>query len=211
MTQTNEALVIGIAGGTGSGKTTIANNILARVGISNVAFLAHDNYYRNLDDLPRLKRDLANFDHPDALDNELFIEHVRTLKLGQPVEIPHYDFATHTRLESTTTVQPLPVLLVEGIMLLAIPELRDLLDVKIFVDADPDVRFIRRLERDISERGRTVDSVIEQYMATVRPGHEAFVEPSKRYADVIVPEGGYNIVAIEMLVARIQGLLPVAS
>jgi uridine kinase len=200
-------LVIGIAGGTGSGKTTVANVILSRVGADRIALLAHDSYYRDLQDLPRSQRDLINFDHPDSLETDLMVRQLEALRRWEAVEVPVYDFTRHTRTQETQHLEPQPVILVEGILVFAEPALRRLFDVKIFVDTDADIRFIRRLERDIAERGRTVDSVIQQYQTTVRPMHLEFVEPSKRYADVIVPEGGWNTVAMDMMVARIQTLL----
>jgi uridine kinase len=203
--------VIAIAGGSGSGKTTLARIILQRTGPDRVAYLAHDAYYKDLSDLPPNQRLTVNFDHPDSLDTELMIEQIRTLKCGQPIELPVYDFKAHTRTKETRLVQPKPVILVEGILIFAEAALRELFDVKIFVDTDADLRFIRRLERDISERGRTTESVIRQYLATVRPMHLDFVEPSKRYADVIVPEGGLNTVAMDMIVARLESLLSVNS
>lgn len=199
-------LVIGIAGGSGSGKTTVANVILRRVGATHIAYLPHDAYYRDLRDLPENERAQVNFDHPNSLETSLLIEHICRLKNWQPVQIPVYDFKHHQRTEETITVLPQPVILVEGILIFAEPELRRLFDVKIFVDTDADLRFIRRLQRDIVERGRTPESVIEQYLKTVRPMHLEFVEISKRYADVIIPEGGYNTVALDMVVARIQAL-----
>ncbi len=200
-------LIIGIAGGTGSGKTTVANVILHRVGAENIALLPHDAYYKDLKDLPRPQRDLVNFDHPDSLETELLVQHLRDLRQWHPVEIPVYDFTTHTRTSRTLRVDPQPVILVEGILIFAEAALREMFDVKIFVDTAPDIRFIRRLQRDIVERGRTVDSVIHQYETTVRPMHLEFVEPSKRHADVIIPEGGLNTVAMDMVVARIESLL----
>jgi uridine kinase len=200
-------LVIGIAGGSGSGKTTVAHIIIERVGSNNIAFLQHDAYYKDLSDLPPNQRVLINFDHPDSLDNELLIEHIDRLKNYQPIELPVYDFKNHTRTSKTVRIDPQPLILVEGILIFAEPRLRPLFDVKIFVDTDPDIRFIRRLERDIVERGRTTESVIQQYLRTVRPMHLDFVEPSKRYADVIIPEGGRNTVAVDMVVARLEMLL----
>ena len=200
-------LVIGIAGGSGSGKTTVAQVILQRVGPDRISFLQHDAYYKDLSGLPPVQRAEANFDHPNSLESELLIQHIKQLKDGQPVEVPIYDFSTHSRTERTYTVQARSVILVEGILLFAEPALRELFDVKIFVDTDSDLRFIRRLQRDISERGRTTDTVIHQYMTTVRPMHLEFVEPSKRYADVIIPEGGFNAAALDMVVARIEALL----
>lgn len=200
-------LVIGIAGGSGSGKTTVAQIILQRVGPDRIAFLQHDAYYKDLSGLPPAQRAEVNFDHPNSLETELLIRHIEQLKNGQPVEVPIYDFATHSRTNRTYTVQPRPVILVEGILIFVEKALRDLCDVKIFVDTDSDIRFIRRLQRDIAERGRTVESVIKQYLSTVRPMHLEFVEPSKRYADVIIPEGGHNTAALDMVVARIEALL----
>jgi uridine kinase len=200
-------IVIGIAGGTGSGKTTVAEVILQRVGADRIAFLPHDAYYRDLEDLPRAQRDLINFDHPDSLETELLVRHLQALRRWEAVEVPIYDFTRHTRTPDTRHVQPQPVILTEGILVFAEAELRKLFDVKIFVDTDADIRFIRRLQRDIEERGRTAASVIHQYHTTVRPMHLEFVEPSKRYADVIIPEGGLNTVAMDMVVARLQSLL----
>ena len=200
-------IILGIAGGTGSGKTTVANVILDRVGAGRIVLLAHDAYYRDLRDLPRAQRDIINFDHPDSLETELLVHHLEALRRGEPVEVPIYDFTTHARTNLTRHVEPQLVILVEGILVFAERGLRELFDVKIFVDTDPDVRFIRRLQRDLEERGRTVASVIQQYQMTVRPMHLEFVEPSKRYADVIIPEGGLNTVAMDMVVARIRTLL----
>jgi uridine kinase len=202
-----DPLVIGIAGGSGSGKTTVAQVILQRVGRDRIAFLQHDSYYKDLSGLPPTQRADVNFDHPDSLETELLIEHIASLRDGKPVEVPIYDFSSDRRTGKTFTVNPCRVILVEGILLFTEPELRKMFDVKIFVDTDADLRFIRRLERDISERGRTTASVIEQYIHTVRPMHLEFVEPSKRYADVIIPEGGFNAAALDMVVARIEALL----
>jgi len=200
-------IVIAVAGGTGSGKTTVAKEILERVGAQHIAYIPHDAYYRDLSHLSPDERAQVNFDHPDSLETKLLVEHLRALRDGQAVEIPIYDFTTHTRTPHTRRVELAPVILVEGILVFVEPELRELFDVKLYVDSDADVRFIRRLRRDIIERGRTVESVCEQYLATVRPMHLEFVEPSKRYADVIIPEGGFNEVAIEMVAARLRGLL----
>lgn len=202
-----DPIIIGIAGGTGSGKTTIANVILDRVGAGQIAVLAHDAYYRDLSDLPKTHRDVINFDHPDSLETDLLVEHVKQLRAGKSVQVPVYDFTTHTRTDQTMQIEPQPVILVEGILVFTEPKLTELLDVKIFVDTPPDIRFIRRLQRDIEERGRTVNSVIHQYETTVRPMHEDFVEPSKRQADVIIPEGGLNTVAMDMVVARVRVML----
>jgi uridine kinase len=207
MAEINTPILIGIAGGTGSGKTTVANVILDRVGAGKIAFLPHDAYYKDLDDLPRSQRDMINFDHPESLETDLMVEHLMMLRAGKPVDIPIYDFTTHSRTSEKTRIESQPVILVEGILVFAEPALREMFDIKIFVDTPPDIRFIRRLQRDIIERGRTVESVIQQYETTVRPMHLEFVEPSKRYADVIIPEGGLNTVAMDMVVARIENML----
>jgi uridine kinase len=200
-------LVIGIAGGSGSGKTTVAQEILQRVGSDRIAFLQHDSYYKDLRKLPSTQRAEINFDHPNSLESELLIEHIASLRDGKAVEVPIYDFSTDSRTTKTFTVEPRRVILVEGILIFTEAALREMFDVKIFVDTDSDLRFIRRLERDITERGRTTQSVIQQYQSTVRPMHLEFVEPSKRYADVIIPEGGFNTAALDMVVARIEALL----
>jgi len=200
-------LVIGIAGGSGSGKTTVANVILERVGAERIAFLPHDAYYRDLSTLPIPQRAKVNFDHPDSLETELLVEHIQQLKASNPIDLPIYNFKSHSRTAQNIPIAPQPVVLVEGILIFVEPALRDIFDVKIFVDTDSDIRFIRRLQRDISERGRDTSSVIEQYLNTVRPMHLDFVEPSKRYADVIIPEGGFNAVALDMVVARVEELL----
>jgi len=200
-------LVIGIAGGSGSGKTTVAQVILQRVGPERISFLQHDAYYKDLSGLPPVQRAEVNFDHPHSLESELLIRHIKQLRSGRAVDVPIYDFSTHSRTERTYIVQPRPVILVEGILIFAEKNLREMFDVKLFVDTDSDIRFIRRLQRDIAERGRTTDSVIHQYLTTVRPMHLEFVEPSKRYADVIIPEGGFNTAALDMVVARIETLL----
>lgn len=198
------SLIIGICGGTGSGKTTVANRILESVSASEVVFIQQDSYYRNITDLPLDYRQIANFDHPDALDNDLLVNHVRRLKAGESVELPLYDFRTHTRMNETRHVESKPIVIVEGILIFADPRLLEQMDIKVFVDTPDDIRFIRRLRRDLAERGRTVDSVIEQYIATVRPMHMQFVEPSKRHADVIIPEGGHNLVSIDLLSGKIR-------
>lgn len=207
MSQDVTPLVIGIAGGSGSGKTTVAQEILQRVGASRIAYLPHDAYYRDLSGLPPAQRVEINFDHPNSLETELMIAHIQHLKQHQPIQLPIYDFSRHTRTTNFIPIAPRPVIVVEGILIFAEPELRPLFDVKIFVDTDSDLRFIRRLERDIEERGRTTESVIKQYLKTVRPMHLEFVETSKRYADVIILEGGRNTVALDMVVARIEALL----
>ena len=200
-------ITIGVAGGTGSGKTTVALKILERVGFDLVAYVPHDAYYRDASDLPPAERAQLNFDHPDSLDNDLMITHIRQLQANLPVEIPVYDFKTHSRTMETRHIDPQPVILVEGILIFADKRLREMMDVKIFVDCDADLRFIRRLQRDIEERERSPESVISQYLRTVRPMHLEFVEPSKRYADVIIPEGGFNEVAVDMVAARLRLLI----
>lgn len=200
-------LVIGIAGGSGSGKTTVAQEILKRVGVTRIAYLQQDSYYKDLTGLDRAQRDEVNFDHPNSLETELMIQHIASLRDLKPIQVPIYDFATDSRTGETFVVEPRNVILVEGILIFVDPDLRKIFDVKIFVDTDSDVRFIRRLTRDITERGRSTESVIHQYQTTVRPMHLEFVEPSKRYADVIIPEGGHNVAALDMVVARIETLL----
>ena len=207
--------VVGIAGGTGSGKTTLAGLILDSVGRDQMVYLPHDAYYRDQKDVPFEERVKANYDHPDSLETELLVEHIRQLRDGHTIEMPVYDFTNHNRKRETVRVTPHPIILVEGILIFVEKDLRALFDMKIYVDTDSDIRFIRRLTRDIEERGRTVNSVIEQYLRTVRPMHLEFVESSKRYADIIVPEGGLNPVALELVIARMQSLLngeiPVAN
>lgn len=203
----SQPVALGVAGGTGSGKTTVARALLESVGVDRISFLAQDAYYKDMEWADPRQLAAYNFDHPNALDNDLLVEHVRRLKSGQAVEAPVYDFVRHRRTAETVSVPPRPVLLVEGILLFVEPALRSLLDFKIFVDTAADVRFIRRLERDISERGRTLESVIHQYLHSVRPMHIEFVEPSKRWADVIVPQGGENTVALAMVQARLEQLL----
>lgn len=207
MSSHGKPLVIGIAGGTGSGKTTVASVILNKVGRSRIAYLPHDAYYKDLRHLPPLRRQEINFDHPDSLESDLMKQHIEQLLTWKPVDLPIYDFTTHTRTDQVIEIRPSRVVLVEGILIFTEADLRDLFDVKIFVDTDPDIRFIRRLQRDIAERGRTMESVITQYLTTVRPMHLEFVEPSKRYADVIIPEGGLNEAAMDMVIARIEMML----
>jgi len=199
--------LIGLAGGTGSGKTTVANAIVKRVGEERIAILSHDSYYRDFVDLPKDILDRQNFDHPDSLESELLVRHLKALKQGMVVETPIYDFKVHRRAGESRRVEPRKVILVDGILIFAEPELRKLFDVKIYVDTDADIRLIRRLKRDIAERGRSVESVVTQYESTVRPMHMEFVEPSKRYADLIIPEGGENTVALDFLFARLRELL----
>ncbi len=198
-----QPLVIGVAGGSGSGKTTVSRAIVAAVGETNVALLPHDLYYRDYSHLPLDERRKINYDHPSALETDLLAAHVRALQAGATIERPRYDYANYTRLEQSERIESRPVILVEGILIFADPALRDLFAIKVFVDTDADLRFIRRLQRDLRERGRDPEQVIEQYLKTVRPMYLDFVEPSKRYADVIIPRGGHNRVAIEMVVARV--------
>lgn len=199
--------VIGLAGGTGSGKTTVARNILGRLELDSITVFQQDAYYRDLAELSPAQRTTQNFDHPDSIEIDLFVSHLRELKAGRPVEQPVYDFTRHARTSRTVRVEPRDVILVEGILLFHFPEVRELLDVKIYVDTPPDIRLLRRFRRDIRERGRTFESVGEQYVSTVRPMHEEFVEPSKRFADVIIPEGGENEIAIDMIASRVRLLL----
>ena len=201
------SVVIGLAGGSGSGKTTVQRKVMERFGPRRIALLDHDAYYRDLAHLPPERRARFNFDHPDALETGLMVEHLDALLAGDAVEKPTYDFATHSRRAETEPIDPRPVILVEGILVLAEPALRERMDVKLYVDAPDDVRLMRRIERDLHERGRSVESVLEQYRRTVRPMHLEFVEPSKRHADLIIPRGGRNQVAIDMVLARVQSLL----
>jgi uridine kinase len=198
-----QPFVIGVAGGSGSGKSTVAESVIGMAGYERVAVLSLDSYYRNRPELPAEERALVNYDHPDAFDWELMRAQLTQLRHGEAINAPVYDFATHGRSEATTHVRPSPIIVVEGLLVLWEPELRALMDLKVFVDADADIRFIRRLRRDMTERGRTLDSVVNQYLETVRPAHEQFIEPSKRYADVIIPHGGKNQPALDMLLARI--------
>jgi len=199
-------LVIGVAGGSGSGKTTVVRRILEALGDSRVPVLEHDRYYRDRNDLRLEERAALNYDHPDSLETDLMVRHVHELRAGGSVRVPVYDFARHARKDETETITAGRALIVEGILIYTDPELRKLMDVKVFVDTDDDTRFIRRLQRDIAERGRTVQSVIVQYLGSVKPMHLEFVEPSKRYADIIIPQGGHNAVAIDMLLRLIRGL-----
>ncbi len=201
------SVVIGVAGGSGSGKTTLVNSILRELKGASIVRLEQDSYYRSRPELSLEKRAQINYDHPDSLDNLLLRQHIELLLDSQPIEKPVYDFALHERTARTEQVSPASIVLVDGILVLENAELRALMDLKLFVDTDADVRFVRRLLRDLHERGRTLESVVTQYMATVRPMHLQFVEPSKRYADVIIPEGGLNEAAIGMIVARLQTLL----
>lgn len=202
-----QALVIGIAGGTGSGKTTVARKIAASFRPDEVVLLDQDSYYRDLSSLPFEERKRVNYDHPDAFDQELLVEHLERLRRGEPVEKPIYSYTQHNRTEKSTHVDPAPIILLEGILVLESKALRSLMDIRLFVDTDDDIRLMRRLQRDISERGRDIDDCFRQYEQTVRPMHLAFILPSKRYADVVIPRGGNNNIAIEMVVARIQAQL----
>lgn len=201
------SVIVGVAGGTASGKTTISEAILDRVGRERVAFIQHDAYYRDLGPLSFEERCQVNYDHPDSLESDLLVAHLDALCRGEPVEVPRYDFTLHARRAETRRVDPRPVILVEGILIFVEPQLCERFDIKVYVDADADLRFIRRLRRDVSERQRTVESVIEQYLSTVRLMHLEFVEPSKRYADVIVPTGGYNTIAVDMVATRVQAMI----
>jgi uridine kinase len=201
-------LIIGICGGTGSGKTTITDRLIQALSESRVLVLQQDHYYKDLPHLPLAERAKQNFDHPDSMDTPLLVEHVRRLRQGEPVERPVYDFVEYRRMAETVRLEPRSAIIIEGILIFDNSTLRELMDIKIFVDTDADLRFIRRLLRDIRERGRTMESVVEQYHTTVRPMHLEFVEPSKRYADVIIPEGGHNQVGIDLVVQKIRSLVP---
>lgn len=198
--------VIGVAGGSGSGKSTIARTVVEVVGHSNVAYIQQDSYYYDMHHLPFEVRSKLNYDHLDAIDNDLLIKHLDHLKHGKNIKKPIYDFKTHSRLEQTESVPAKRVILIEGILVLAHEKLRDMMDIKIFVDTDADIRLIRRISRDVGERGRTIESVVEQYINTVRPMHEKFVDPCKKFADLIIPEGGHNEVAMDMLITKIKSI-----
>ena len=200
----SERILLGVAGGSGSGKTTVVEEIIRSLHPFPVSVIHHDSYYRDLADRPFEERVEVNFDHPDALETELLVEHLTRLRNGEGVEVPVYDFATHTRTQRVQRVEATGVIVVDGILVLAETRLRDLLDIKVFVDTDADIRFIRRLRRDMRERGRSLESVVEQYKTTVRPMHQAFVEGSRAFADIIIPEGGRNQVAIDLLVSRLR-------
>jgi uridine kinase len=207
LTTTRKPFIIGVAGGTGSGKTTVTEKVLEAAGVGSVATLAQDSYYRDQTDLEPSERKKINYDHPDAFDWDLLVAHLETLRDDEPVFSPIYDFTNDNRSGNTVPVMPAPIIVLEGILVLYDPRLRDLFNLKIFVDADPDVRFIRRLERDVRERGRTPENVIHHYLESVRPSHLQFTEPTKRYADLIIPHGGMNEPALEMIAARIRGLM----
>lgn len=205
--QSMKPFIIGVAGGTGSGKSTIARNVLDAVGRERVVFLQQDMYYYDLHDMPLSMRAKVNYDHPDSLDTGLMMNHIQQLMDGEAIERPVYDFATHSRLSETERVEPLPVILIEGILVFADRALREMMDIKVFVDTDPDIRILRRVVRDVKERGRSLDSIVDQYLNTVRPMHMEFVEPSKRYADIVIPEGGNNQVALDMLITKIRSIM----
>lgn len=207
MSLNSPSFVIGIAGASGSGKTTLSEKILEEIGPDSIALLPHDAYYRNQDDKPYEERLKVNYDHPSSLETELLIEHIHQLKAGKAVDVPVYDFVNHTRAKETRLVEPKRLIMVEGILILVEKKLRQLFDMKLFVDTDQDICFIRRLQRDLVERGRTMESVVDQYLNTVRPSYLEFVEPTKRYADVIIPVGGRNLVASEMVIARLNSLI----
>lgn len=207
MTTSDKPLIIGVAGGSGSGKTTVVNKIIQEIGKERVLLLQHDSYYRDLSHLPFDERTKQNFDHPSSLETELMIRHLEALRNGYQIDIPVYDFVSHTRSDETLTALPQRIILVDGILIFSEPKLLKLMDIKIFVDTDGDVRLLRRLQRDISERGRDLEGVLYQYEKFVRPMHLEFVEPSKRYADIIIPRGGENTVALEMVTALINGKL----
>jgi uridine kinase len=200
------SFVIGVAGGSGSGKTTVVRRIVDSLGSEHVTLLDHDRYYRDRNDLRLEERAALNYDHPDSLETDLLVRHVRDLKAGRAVEAPRYDFTRHARLNEKDTLQPRRALIVEGILIFTDSALRELMDIKVFVDTDSDTRFIRRLQRDVAERGRTMESVIDQYQSTVKPMHREFVEPSKRYADVIIPLGGHNTVAVDLLLTMLRSV-----
>jgi uridine kinase len=198
--------VIGVAGGSGSGKTTVVRRIVESLGPDHVTVLDHDRYYRDFYDLRLEERAALNYDHPDSLETDLMVRHVHELKAGRPVEVPRYDFTRYARLATTELALPRRAIIVEGILVFVDRSLRALMDIKVFVDTDDDTRFIRRLRRDVADRGRTMESVIEQYQATVKPMHLEFVEPSKRYADIILPRGGHNAVAVDLLLTLIRSM-----
>lgn len=199
-----DLLIIGIAGGTGSGKTTLTSRLKERFG-NDVSVISHDNYYRSQDDIPFEERVKMNYDHPDSFETDLLISHLEQLRKGYSIECPIYSFSEHTRTKQTRKINPTKVIIVEGILIFQNPELLNMINIRIYVDTDPDVRILRRILRDVKERGRSLDSVVTQYLSTVKPMHEQFVEPSKRNADIIVLEGGYNLVALDMIIQRIQG------
>jgi len=200
-------IFVGIAGGTGSGKTTLANTLINTLEENNTIFIPHDNYYKDRSHLPFAERENINYDHPDAFETNLLVSHLKKLQNGENIEMPQYDYSTHTRKAKTIKIKAKPVVIVEGILVLADEKLREMFDIKLFVDTDADIRILRRLKRDINDRNRSFESVYEQYLSTVKPMHEAFVEPSKTYADIIIPEGGMNEVANNLLLTKLQSYL----
>ena len=200
-------ITVGISGGTGSGKTTLAQKIISSIGAANVVFIQQDSYYRNLPEMPVDRRHRVNFDHPDAVDLDLMHQHLEALRAGEPIDVPVYDFVTHVRRSETIRMEPRPVVIVEGILIFNDPRIRSLLEIKVFVECDADIRFIRRLERDMRERGRSLESVVAQYLSTVRPMHQQYVLPSKRCADLIVPEGGLNDIVIDLIVSKVRSIV----
>ncbi len=200
-------IIIGVSGGSGSGKTTVVQRVVDDLGSEQIAVIQHDSYYRDRSAVLPEERARLNYDHPDALDTSLLVTHLHELRAGRSVEIPVYDFTNHTRLATTVRIEPHKVVMVEGMLILTERALRDLMDIRVFVDTDPDLRLIRRVDRDVSERGRAIQSVLEQYLETVRPMHLEFVEPSRRWAHIIIPEGGFNQVGVDMLVAKIRATI----
>lgn len=207
MFDTTHPYLIGIAGGTGSGKTTVARKLVERLPPRTAVLVQHDSYYRHRDDLSEAEREAINFDHPDSLENALLVEHLDKLRSGESFEQPQYDYVTHLRKAETILVEPRPLVVVEGILLLADPEIRARLDMKIFVDTDSDIRVLRRVRRDLDARGRTFEQIRDQYFTTVRPMHIQFVEPSKRFADVVIPEGGNNEIALDMVLTKLKSII----
>ena len=202
-----KAVLIGVSGGSGSGKSTVVSEITRAIGDEAVTIISHDWYYRDRSHVPEEERATLNYDHPDALESSLLVEHIKALTWGEAIEAPVYDFATHSRLRMTRRIEPRPVLILDGILILADDQLRALMDIRVFVDTEADLRLVRRIARDVAERGRTYENVIRQYLDTTRPMHLEFVEPSKRYAHVIIPEGGLNQVGVEMLITKVRALL----
>ena len=202
----SQPIILGVAGGSGSGKTTIVREIVQALGPDRISVIHHDSYYCDRSSVPADERESLNYDHPDALETRLLVRHLEELRAGRAVEVPVYDFSTHTRTERVEHVQPCPIVIVEGILILAERALRELMDIRVFVRTDADLRVIRRIERDVAQRERSLDYVVEQYVKTVRPMHLEFVEPSERWAHVIIPEGGHNRVGVEMLIARVKAL-----
>ncbi|MDH5532994.1 MAG: uridine kinase [Candidatus Pacebacteria bacterium] len=207
MSSSKKPFIIGVAGGSGSGKTTIVENLIKVLGDESVTCISHDDYYRNQDHLPMKERVKTNYDHPDSLETDLLITKLKGLTAGKAVKQPIYDFVNHTRSKQTTVLQPNKVIIIEGILIFEPKRLRDLMDLKVFVDTEDDIRIIRRIKRDIEERGRTLDFVVDQYLKFTKPMHEEFVEPNKRYADIIIPEGGRNNVALDLLLTKVNTLL----